>query len=72
MRTMTILGLPFPMFMVFVVTILAGSLGAIHYTIVHIVLGKPFGDEGDRHEKRQGLGRQSVHDGIAGREEGVR
>jgi hypothetical protein len=32
------------MFLVFLATILAGSLGAIHYVIVHILLGKPFAE----------------------------
>jgi hypothetical protein len=44
---MTTLGMPTPMFLVFVATILAGSLGAIHYVIVHILLGRPFPDEED-------------------------
>lgn len=39
--------MPTPMFLVFVATILAGSLGALHYLVVHIILGRPFGDEGD-------------------------
>ncbi|XVH33228.1 hypothetical protein ACNS7O_16810 (plasmid) [Haloferacaceae archaeon DSL9] len=38
---MTILGMPEMMFLVFVATILAGSLGAIHYVLVHVLLGKP-------------------------------
>jgi len=38
-------GLPLPMFLVFALVILAGSLGAIHYLIVHVVLRRPFGDE---------------------------
>lgn len=38
------LGLPLSMFLVFVIVILAGSLGAIHYLVVHIVLRRPFGD----------------------------
>lgn len=33
--------MPLEMFLVFVATILAGSLGAIHYVIVHILLGRP-------------------------------
>jgi len=33
------------MFLVFLVVLLAGSLGAIHYVIVHILLRRPFGDE---------------------------
>jgi hypothetical protein len=38
---MAILGLPFGMFLVFVATLVAGSLGAIHYVIVHVLMGKP-------------------------------
>lgn len=44
---MTILGMPESMFLVFAATVLAGSLGAIHYTIVHVLLGKPFADESE-------------------------
>jgi hypothetical protein len=32
------------MFLVFVATILAGSIGAIHYLIVHVIMGKPFAE----------------------------
>jgi hypothetical protein len=39
---MTILGMPTAMFLVFVATLIAGSIGAIHYTVVHVVMGKPF------------------------------
>ena len=42
---MTILGMPVSMFLVFAATILAGSLGAIHFVIFHLILGRPFGDE---------------------------
>ncbi len=38
---MTVLGMPLDMFLVFAATILAGSLGAIHYVVVHVVMGKP-------------------------------
>ena len=38
---MTVFGMPTSMFLVFVATILAGSMGAIHYVVVHIILGKP-------------------------------
>lgn len=38
---MTVLGMPLEMFLVFVATILAGSIGAIHYVVVHIILGRP-------------------------------
>lgn len=30
------------MFWVFVATILVGSLGAVHYLIVHVWMGRPF------------------------------
>lgn len=33
--------MPTTMFLVFVATILAGSLGAIHYVVVHVLFGKP-------------------------------
>ena len=42
---MTVLGLPLSMFLVFVATVIAGSLGAIHYVIVHVIMGKGFPDE---------------------------
>lgn len=42
---MTVLGLPLSMFLVFAATILAGSLGAIHFTIVHLMMRRPFPDE---------------------------
>lgn len=42
---MTVFGLPLSMFLVFVATVLAGSLGAIHYVIVHVIMGKGFPDE---------------------------
>ena len=41
---MTTLGMPTSMFLVFVATILAGSAGAIHYVIWHVILGKPFAE----------------------------
>lgn len=61
---MSTLGLPTPMFLVFVATILAGSLGAIHYVIVHIIMGRPFAeipppvvrDEADAPEPGAGAG----------------
>lgn len=40
-RHMAILGLPLGMFLVFVATLAAGCLGAIHYVIVHVIMGKP-------------------------------
>lgn len=41
---MTVFGMPESMFLVFIATLLAGSLGAIHYTLVHVILGKPVND----------------------------
>lgn len=38
---MTVLGMPMEMFLVFVATLVAGSLGAVHYVIVHVIMGKP-------------------------------
>ena len=29
------------MFIVFVLTLIAGSIGAIHYTVVHVIMGRP-------------------------------
>lgn len=45
------LGLPTPMFLIFVATVLAGSLGALHYLVVHIVGGKSFGDDSQTNAK---------------------
>ncbi|WP_238392102.1 hypothetical protein [Halorussus amylolyticus] len=36
--------MPDTMFIVFVATLLAGSLGAMHYLTVHVLLGKPVND----------------------------
>ncbi len=47
---MSILGMPWEMFLVFVATLLAGSLGAIHYVTVHVIMGKPV-DENIREEE---------------------
>lgn len=41
---MTVLGMPDAMFLVFVATLLAGSLGAMHYVVVHVLLGRPVND----------------------------
>lgn len=57
---MTVFGMPTSMFLVFVATILAGSMGAIHYVVVHVILGKPVneriidrdGEENDATEDR--------------------
>lgn len=47
-----ILGMPTEMFAVFAATIVAGSLGAVHYVIVHVILKRPFGDEITKIERR--------------------
>ncbi|MEX2526111.1 MAG: hypothetical protein WEA09_00620 [Gemmatimonadota bacterium] len=44
---MTTLGMPTSMFLVFLATVMAGSLGAIHFVVFHLILRRPFGDEGD-------------------------
>lgn len=41
---MTVIGLPTTTFVMIIATLLAGSLGAIHYVVVHKVMGKPFSD----------------------------
>lgn len=41
---MTVLGMPESMFLVFVATLVAGSLGTAHYVIVHVMLGRPVND----------------------------
>lgn len=41
---MTVFGMPESMFLVFVASLLAGSLGAIHYVVVHVLLGRPVND----------------------------
>lgn len=38
---MPVIGIPMDMFLVFVATVLAGSLGAIHYLVVHVLMGQP-------------------------------
>lgn len=44
---MTVLGLPTETVLVFVATALAGSIGMIHYLVVHVLLGRPVaGEEG--------------------------
>ncbi|MFC6961774.1 hypothetical protein [Halocatena marina] len=42
---MPIFGLPTVTFVMAVATILAGSLGAIHYVVVHKFMEKPFPDQ---------------------------
>jgi hypothetical protein len=66
---MTVLGMPLSMFLVFVATILAGSLGAIHYVIFHMILKRPFADEGHALEVRTASGRSA---GERGRSAGRR
>jgi uncharacterized membrane protein len=56
---MTVLGMPLSMFLVFLATVLAGSLGAIHYVIFHMILKRPFADEGHALEIRTASGRAS-------------
>lgn len=56
---MTVFGMPLSMFLVFAATVLAGSLGAIHYVIVHMILKRPFADEGHALEIRTASGRAS-------------
>ena len=56
---MTVFGMPLSMFLVFVATVLAGSLGAIHYVIVHMILKRPFADEGHALEIRSASGRSA-------------
>jgi hypothetical protein len=41
--------MPTEMFLVFVATLIAGSLGAGHFVIVHVIMGKPI-DENIREE----------------------
>ena len=56
---MAILGMPLDMFLVFVATILAGSLGAIHYVVVHVIMGKPV----DEYIRGQAATEGSMRDG---------
>ncbi|MFB6299429.1 MAG: hypothetical protein ABEH65_04140 [Halobacteriales archaeon] len=42
---MPVLGMPTDMFLVFVATLIAGSIGAMHFIVVHVIMGKPV-DEG--------------------------
>lgn len=41
---MPTLGMPTPMFLIFVATVVAGSLGAVHYVIFHVILERPFAE----------------------------
>jgi hypothetical protein len=59
---MTILGLPASMFIIFVATVVAGSLGAIHYVVFHVILGRPFGDEDRAVEVRDPTGTTASRD----------
>lgn len=38
---MSVLGMPTGMFLVFVATLVAGSLGTAHYVIVHVIMRQP-------------------------------
>ena len=42
---MTVFGLPTVTFAMVIATVLAGSLGMIHYLVVHKFMGKPFPGE---------------------------
>ena len=42
---MSVFGLPDVTFVMAVATFLAGSLGAIHYVVVHSIMGRPFPGE---------------------------
>ncbi|GEM_PF-2319226 len=48
-----VLGMPTEMFVVFVATVVAGSLGAIHFVIFHLLMGRPYGDEEVSLERRR-------------------
>lgn len=51
---MVVLGMPAAMFFVFAVTLIAGSMAAIHYTIVHVLLGKPVDESSSASAMREG------------------
>ena len=42
---MSVFGLPALTFAMIIATVIAGSLGAIHYLVVHWLMGKPFPGE---------------------------
>jgi len=46
---MSALGMPTDMFLVFLGTLVAGSLGTVHFVVVHVVMGKPI-DENIRED----------------------
>jgi hypothetical protein len=69
---MTVLGMPLSMFLVFVATILAGSLGAIHYVVFHMILGRPFADQEHHLEVRTAGGRASDAKRAAAKSAGTR
>ncbi|MDX1748541.1 MAG: hypothetical protein R3324_21620 [Halobacteriales archaeon] len=56
---MSVLGMPTDMFLVFVLTLIAGSIGAIHYTVVHVIMGRPV----DETIRESGGERGGVSDG---------
>ena len=59
---MTPLGLPPAMFWIFVAVVLAGSLGAIHYVLAHVLGDRPFAEGPPR-----GLGGGETEETGAGR-----
>lgn len=66
---MTVFGMPESMFLVFLATLLAGSLGALHYVIVHVMLGKPI-TEVTRDRTADGSGSSRDHTTDGGRTDG--
>ena len=52
---MSVLGMPTAMFLVFVATLVAGSLGTAHYVIVHVIMGQPV-DESIREDAPSEVG----------------
>jgi hypothetical protein len=49
--SLAILGLPVDMFVVFITTIIVGSIGAVHYLVVHVIGGKPFAEINQQDER---------------------
>lgn len=49
---MTILGMPLEMFLIFAATIAAGSIGALHYLLVYVVLRRPVPGEAELRAER--------------------
>lgn len=44
---MSVLGIPLATFLAFVATVIAGSIGMLHYVVVHGLLDEPFPEVGD-------------------------